>query len=200
MGSASESCLTVCVAARERALDALSTPNTTVAERSQLLTKFVIYGTDQTHSLGAKAALVLGIRFRALPTTASDDWGLRGETLRAALEEDEAAGVIPFILLATFGTTSSGASESLAQCSRSITNTLTADNLLEITAVKKDYPNLFVHLDAAWSGVFLALPECRGDVLKALNGGGIDSFCTNVRFLQLLLLVFLSCNCSLSYH
>lgn len=51
-----------------------------------------------THSLGAKAALILGLSFRALDVSRDDAYGLRGETLRKALEEDRAAGKIPFIL------------------------------------------------------------------------------------------------------
>lgn len=100
MGSASESCLTVCIAARERALTRLSTPTTTPVERAAMMSRFVIYGSTQTHSLGAKAALILGIPFRALEARAEDDWALRGDTLAAALEEDEAKGLVPFILRA----------------------------------------------------------------------------------------------------
>lgn len=95
-GSASEACLTVCIAARERALRIL--PGTTAE-------KLVLYGTTQTHSLGAKAALILGLEFRAIETKAEDDWSLRGETLREALEEDKARGKVPFILC-VFGSVS----------------------------------------------------------------------------------------------
>lgn len=60
--------------------------------------KLVIYGTTMTHSLGSKAALILGLRFRALEVSKSDNYGLRGDTLRQALEEDKKAGLAPFIL------------------------------------------------------------------------------------------------------
>jgi aromatic-L-amino-acid decarboxylase len=60
--------------------------------------QLVIYGTTQTHSLGAKAALILGLQFCAIETTAENDWGLRGSELEAALEEDRRDGKIPFIL------------------------------------------------------------------------------------------------------
>jgi aromatic-L-amino-acid decarboxylase len=58
----------------------------------------VIYTTTQTHSIGLKAGLVLGISVRALDVTPTDQFSLRGKTLRAALEEDEKNGRKPFIL------------------------------------------------------------------------------------------------------
>jgi aromatic-L-amino-acid/L-tryptophan decarboxylase len=77
-----------------------------VAARSSYTTKhpgtnlddLVIYTTTQTHSLGLKAGLVLGLKVRALEVQAEDQYSLRGETLRKALEEDAAAGRKPFIL------------------------------------------------------------------------------------------------------
>jgi aromatic-L-amino-acid decarboxylase len=60
--------------------------------------KLVLYTTTQTHSLGKKAGLVLGLKVRALPVTAEDDFALRGETLEVALKEDVDAGLHPFIL------------------------------------------------------------------------------------------------------
>jgi aromatic-L-amino-acid decarboxylase len=62
------------------------------------LEELVVLTTTQTHSLGKKAALVLGLKCRALPVTAEDRFGLRGETLRQVLEEDRLNGLKPFIL------------------------------------------------------------------------------------------------------
>jgi hypothetical protein len=64
----------------------------------------VLYTTTQTHSLGKKAGLVLGLRVRALQVTAEDDYALRGETLKVALKEDKGAGLHPFILSMLFAT------------------------------------------------------------------------------------------------
>jgi len=58
----------------------------------------VIYTSTQTHSLGLKAGLVLGLTVRALEVTFKDRFSLRGDTLRLALEEDERAGKKPFVL------------------------------------------------------------------------------------------------------
>jgi aromatic-L-amino-acid/L-tryptophan decarboxylase len=62
------------------------------------LEDLVIYTTTQTHPVGAKAALVLGLTVRALDVTFEDHFSLKGATLQAALEEDVREGRIPFIL------------------------------------------------------------------------------------------------------
>jgi hypothetical protein len=58
----------------------------------------VIYCTTQTHSLGRKAGLVLGLSVTSLPVYAKDEFGLRGATLEAALAEDLKNGKKPFAL------------------------------------------------------------------------------------------------------
>jgi len=60
--------------------------------------KLVLYTTAQTHSLGKKAGLILGLNVRALEVAVEDNYALRGATLKRALEEDAKAGVYPFIL------------------------------------------------------------------------------------------------------
>ncbi|KNZ73941.1 Tyrosine decarboxylase 1 [Termitomyces sp. J132] len=127
------------------------------------LTNLVIYTTSQTHSLGVKAGLVLGLSVRVLGVRAEDNFSLRGETLRLALEEDERQGLKPFVLIATVGTTSSGA----------------IDNLPEIQQIVQKHPSLWIHVDAAWAGIALACPEYREKChLKTINELA-DSFCTN---------------------
>ncbi|KIM30795.1 hypothetical protein M408DRAFT_327769 [Serendipita vermifera MAFF 305830] len=127
------------------------------------LDKMMIYGTTQTHSLGAKAALILGMQFRALEVTLADNFSLRGSTLSRALEEDRANGLHPYLLIATVGTTSSGA----------------IDNIDEIGEVLTSEPSIWLHVDAAWAGVAFALPEYRQTGrLDAINKYAY-SFCTN---------------------
>lgn len=87
--TASDSALIAVVAARKSHLD--RHPNTRIED-------LVIYTTTQTHSLGKKAGMVLGIPVRDLQVTAQDRFALRGSTLRSALEEDTANGRSPFIL------------------------------------------------------------------------------------------------------
>ncbi|KAF8547822.1 hypothetical protein OG21DRAFT_1599606 [Imleria badia] len=143
----------------------------TVAARSRFVRqhpevpadKQVLYTTTQTHSLGKKAGLILGVNVRALEVTAEDNYALRGATLKHALEEDATAGVYPFILIATVGTTSSGA----------------IDHLEELGDIVTATPSLWLHVDAAWAGVAMACPEYRDlCLLKDINKYA-DSVCTN---------------------
>ncbi|KIR36426.1 aromatic-L-amino-acid decarboxylase [Cryptococcus deuterogattii CA1014] len=172
MGSASEAALTAAMAARERALRILSKDDKAAANedieisedvRKKYGQKLVIYGSTQTHSVGAKAAILLGLPFRAVPVTAEDQYALRGDALRAAIETDVAAGLIPFLAIGTVGTTSSGA----------------VDRIAEIGQVLKDYPTMFLHIDAAWAGVAYALPEYRDLLRLAEVNEYANSFSTN---------------------
>ncbi|KAL5631660.1 hypothetical protein ACGC1H_007243 [Rhizoctonia solani] len=152
--TASDSALTAAVAARSRY---------TKAHPGVPLDKLVVYGTSQTHSLGAKAALILGLQFRAIEVDAKDNYALRGELLMRALEEDRKAGKHPFVVIATVGTTSSGA----------------IDNIEEVGKALTSYPDIWLHIDAAWAGVALACPEFREiSHLSAINRYA-HSFCTN---------------------
>lgn len=67
-------------------------------DRVDLVPRFVILGTDQTHSLGAKTGLILGLPFRAIKTHRKDNYALRGDVLQEVLEEEKRNGRIPFIL------------------------------------------------------------------------------------------------------
>ena len=98
------------------------------------LEDLVIYTTTQTHSVGSKAALVLGLQLRSIEVKAEDEFSLREDALRNALENDAKLGRKPFILseafnnssgpnelnwiffpqVATIGSTSSGAVDNLA--------------------------------------------------------------------------------------
>ena len=87
--TASEGLIVICVAARARYLR--QNPDAKLED-------LVIYTTTQTHSLGVKAGLVLGLQVRALEVRKEDEYGLRGDDLRRALEEDIVRGRRPFIV------------------------------------------------------------------------------------------------------
>ncbi|KAJ9128354.1 hypothetical protein QFC24_000647 [Naganishia onofrii] len=199
LGSASEACLTVAVAARERCLrvlteDAVSLNGNHVNGKSEdsvqsngistgvdgarvkatqvvipddlrasSTPKMVMYGSTQTHSIGKKAAIILGMQFRALPTYRKDDYALRADVVRQTLEEDTENGLIPFMLIATVGTTNTG----------------TIDHIADIGAVLKDFPTTYLHVDAAWAGVCLALPELRQTLQLDPINEYAHSFSTN---------------------
>lgn len=54
----------------------------------------MFFSSDQAHSSVERAGLLGGVRLRQLP--ADDNNKLRGETLRAAIQEDRDNGLIPF--------------------------------------------------------------------------------------------------------
>ena len=66
------------------------------------LEDLVIYTTTQTHSVGSKAALVLGLQLRSIEVKAEDEFSLREDALRNALEDDAKLGQKPFILSEAF--------------------------------------------------------------------------------------------------
>lgn len=66
--------------------------------REQYGQKLVVYGSTQTHSIAKKAAVILGLEFRAVPVSIEDNYGLRGESLRKAMKADVDAGYVPFFV------------------------------------------------------------------------------------------------------
>jgi aromatic-L-amino-acid/L-tryptophan decarboxylase len=87
--TASDSALTAVVAARSRY---------TRLHPEVAMEDLLVYVTTQTHSIGTKAALILGLSCRLLEVKAEDEYGLRGYTLASAILQDKANGKHPFIL------------------------------------------------------------------------------------------------------
>uniref|UniRef100_M1D9M3 Tryptophan decarboxylase n=1 Tax=Solanum tuberosum TaxID=4113 RepID=M1D9M3_SOLTU len=105
--------------------------------------KFVVYGSDQTYSTHSKAYKIAGIfpcNSRVVPTSIESDFALSPVVLRGIIEVDVAAGVVPFFLYATVGTTS----------------TTTVDPLSQLTEF-----NIWLHVDAAYGGSTCICPEFR---------------------------------------
>lgn len=70
----------------------------------------------QAHMCFKKAAMVCGVQHvRILRASEQRDFGLDPETLAAAVQEDLQAGLIPFYLCGTIGTTSSCAVDPMAE-------------------------------------------------------------------------------------
>ncbi|CAA6674344.1 unnamed protein product [Spirodela intermedia] len=109
--------------------------------------KLVVYASDQTHSTFAKACKIAGIapaNIRIIPTAREDLFSLRPDSLRAAMEADAAAGLLPAYVCATVGTTSSTAVDPVAQ-------------LAEVAGRF----GAWVHVDAAYAGSACVCPEFR---------------------------------------
>lgn len=106
------------------------------------LPRLTIYGSDQAHSSFDRAAWIAGIpraNVRAIPT--DDDYRLRVSALREAISTDRARGLQPFAVVASAGTTNTGA----------------VDPLMDIAELCGEQ-SLWFHVDAAYAG-FAALTQ-----------------------------------------
>lgn len=104
-----------------------------------------VYASEHAHSSVEKSVLALGfgkVGFRAVPT--DDAFRMRVDALRAAIEEDVAAGIVPVAVVPTLGTTS----------------TTSLDPVGEIVPLAQRY-GAWVHIDAAYGGPAAILPEVR---------------------------------------
>ncbi|CAG9585565.1 unnamed protein product [Danaus chrysippus] len=139
-GSASECVLVCMLAARAAGIKRLKHQFPTVDE-GLLLSKLIAYCSKEAHSCVEKAAMISFVKMRILQP---DEHGsLRGDTLREAMEEDEEAGLVPFFVAATLGTT----------------GTCAFDNLPEIGPVVRKFPSVWLHVDAAYAGSSFICPE-----------------------------------------
>ena len=97
-----------------------------------------LYVSEQVHASNAKAAAIAGFprdAVRSVPCT--PDLRMDVEALRSMVEEDRAAGRAPFLVIASAGTTNTGA----------------IDPLAEIADVAGQ-EGLWLHTDAAYGGFF----------------------------------------------
>jgi aromatic-L-amino-acid/L-tryptophan decarboxylase len=112
----------------------------------------IIYCSEQTHSSVERGARVLGFRadqLRKLPV--DDGYRLRLDALRAAIEEDRAAGRTPFCVVANAGTTNTGA----------------VDPLPEIAAACRAQ-GVWMHVDGAY-GAAAALTDAGREALRGMG-------------------------------
>lgn len=104
-----------------------------------------LYVSAEGHHSIAKAAVLCGLGAGAARPVAVDaELRLDAAALRRAIASDRAAGELPFLIVATAGTTSAGAVDPLAP-------------LAEIARQE----DLWLHADAAWGGAGVLLPELR---------------------------------------
>ncbi len=104
-----------------------------------------VYCSTETHSSIEKAVKIAGIGRQHLVKVAVDDeYRMNPESLREAIVKDLDAGLRPCCVVATLGTTGCTA----------------IDPLNEIAAICRKY-NLWLHVDAAYGGTALLLPEYR---------------------------------------
>ncbi|MEV6243065.1 pyridoxal-dependent decarboxylase [Lentzea sp. NPDC051838] len=104
--------------------------------------RLVCYQSAETHMSVSKSARTIGMpssRVRAVPTTS--DQRMDVVALRAAVDADVAAGLLPFCVVSSLGTTSTGA----------------VDPIAEITAVCREF-GMWHHGDGAYGGLGAAHP------------------------------------------
>ena len=136
--TASSSSLCAMLAARERATGYRS-------NRRGCGGTLVAYTSNQAHSSIEKAAMVAGIGMDNLRLVDVDDrFAMSPDSLAKQISQDQEAGLVPFFVSATVGTTSSNA----------------LDPLPAIGAICRDN-NLWFHVDAAMSGTAALCPEFR---------------------------------------
>ncbi len=107
--------------------------------------RFVVYCSEQTHSSIDKAVKIAGIGSDNLRKIAVDEnYAMQPEALEAAIRADIAAGYHPLCVVATLGTTGSTA----------------IDPLRPIGEICRRF-GVWLHVDAAYAGTALILPEFR---------------------------------------
>ncbi|MDP4290956.1 MAG: pyridoxal-dependent decarboxylase [Bacteroidota bacterium] len=138
--SASSSTLAAILSARERA------SGFTINDQGfTSKDKFRIYCSTETHSSVEKAVKIAGLGRTNLKKVGLDkQYALNPEALEQAIVQDMANGFSPMCMIATLGTTSSTA----------------IDPLEKIAAICNKY-NIWLHIDAAFAGTALLLPEYR---------------------------------------
>ncbi|CAO2197464.1 unnamed protein product [Urochloa humidicola] len=153
LGTSCEAILCALVAARERKLAEIG---------SRRIGDLVVYCSDQTHFAFRKAARIVGIHrdnCREIATCHDDAFALSPAELRAVMQADVDAGLVPLFLCATVGTT----------------QTTAVDPVRDLCAVAA-WHGVWVHVDAAYAGSAFICPEFRhlADGVEA-----VDSISTN---------------------
>ena len=141
--TASMSTLHGLAAAREAAVDDVRQRGLAGRENLKPLR---VYCSDHAHSSIDKAAILLGLGHDAVRRIPVDQqFALRSDALRSAIDEDVAAGCMPVAVVATIGTTSTTSVDPVAE-------------VADICAERR----IWLHVDAAYAGAAAMLPEHRG--------------------------------------
>jgi len=122
--------------------------------------KFRVYCSEETHSSIEKAVKISGIgKNNLIKISTNSDFSIDTNELEQKIIEDIKNGYKPLYVVAALGTTGSTA----------------IDNLEEIAKLKKKY-NFWLHVDAAYLGTALLLPEYKW-IIKGIEE--VDTFVFN---------------------
>jgi aromatic-L-amino-acid decarboxylase len=104
-----------------------------------------IYTSRESHSSIDKAVITLGFgREGVCRVEVDQDFRMRGDAVRVAIEADAERGVQPLALVATLGTTS----------------TTSVDAVGELADIAREF-GLWLHVDAAYAGPAAMVPELK---------------------------------------
>lgn len=163
-GTTSEAIVVAMIAARERLLQQHTEDLPELQKEKkkiELRGRLVALGSDQTHSSTEKAAKILGVYYESVPTSLDDAFALRGSNLRKMTNDCKSRGLLPFYLTATLGSTS----------------TCAVDRFDEIADVLQEFPDIWIHVDAAYAGAALVCEEYQFYTKHFVH---FDSFCMNM--------------------
>ncbi len=119
-----------------------------------------IYCSEETHSSIDKAVAIAGIgRQNLVKIAVNEDLSMSPHALKKVITKDLEDGLKPFCVVATIGTT----------------GTLAVDPVEEIGSICEEF-DLWLHVDAAYAGTALLLPEYRWMLPSTKH---IDSFVFN---------------------
>ncbi|KUI68512.1 Tyrosine decarboxylase 1 [Cytospora mali] len=175
-GTASESVLTMMVAARDKYLRETLPAAGDVGEEElddlamRKRSRMVALASSACHSSTKKAAKILGVRYAAVPVTSATDYALTGPALAAALAACRARGWEPFFLTATLGTTDTCAVDDFGGIVVALDGFGSAPGpAADIDAggeapLRRRKGEVWVHVDAAYAGAALVTPEAQSAV------------------------------------
>lgn len=112
--------------------------------------KLVVYISDQAHFSGEKAARVAGMKIRKIPARILDhgNLGIDARDVEPYIKQDKADGLIPCLVFLTYGSTNTCGFDDIGSFERLATQ-----------------ENLWIHVDAAYAGASLILPEFKKEAL-----------------------------------
>ncbi len=119
--------------------------------KNELVCKAVVYLSKQVHHASQKALRIIGLGDVQLRYIAIDEnHRIKASILAQQIETDKAAGLHPFLIIATAGTTDTGS----------------IDPLEKIAEIAAKY-NLWFHVDAAYGGFFML--TSKKDLFKGIE-------------------------------
>jgi glutamate/tyrosine decarboxylase-like PLP-dependent enzyme len=115
---------------------------------------FAFYMTSEGHTCARKAIELLGFGSESIRTISTgDDYRMRVDALASAIADDRARGIRPIAVVATAGTTNTGAIDDI-----------------EAIAVLCRQHNIWLHVDAAYGGPAILTSEYGPRLLRAFAG------------------------------